>query len=53
MPTKLKGFSFVGGVPGQITQVSVTYQVSRVTISDIAPGNLSSHPSCSANESLR
>jgi hypothetical protein len=32
--------SFAGGVPGQTAQASVTYQVSRVTISDIAAGKL-------------
>jgi hypothetical protein len=30
--------SFAGGTPGQMPQASVTYQVSRVTVSDIAAG---------------
>jgi hypothetical protein len=30
--------AFAGGVPGQVPQTSTTYQVSRVTVSDIAAG---------------
>jgi hypothetical protein len=31
--------SFAGGAPGQAPQASVTYQVTRVTLSDVAAGN--------------
>jgi hypothetical protein len=30
--------TFTGGVPGQAPDVTVTYQVTRVTLADIAVG---------------
>jgi hypothetical protein len=33
--------SFAGGTPGQVPSVTIAYQISRVTMSDLAAGNFS------------